>query len=140
MAVRVVKLETLEEAISRSWGKDTSLDADNWTPENPAWGQCAVTACVVQDYLGGDLVWANATLPGGKTLSHYWNKDTLDGELDLTRKQFPEGTIVPVGAEKKKQFGSTREYVLSFEKTMQRYNALSEKVNRELEGKYEILK
>ena len=122
-----MELEDLIQAIERSWNQDTSSDPDNWYKENPAWGQCAVTACVVNDYLGGKIVWAEALLPDGRTISHYFNN--INGnELDLTRKQFPEGTTIPKGVDKKKQFNSTRDYVLSFEKTKNRYSLLKKRV------------
>ena len=74
----------LEEAIKRSWTKETSSDPENWSEGNPAWGQCAVTALVVNDYLGGRVVWAEALLPDGRKISHYFNSVT-EKELDLTR-------------------------------------------------------
>jgi len=41
--------------IRNSWSKDTAYPkcADQWNKCNPSLGQCAVTALVVQDYLGG---------------------------------------------------------------------------------------
>lgn len=126
-----MELADLVNAIEKSWSKDTTSDPDNWTESNKAWGQCAVTACVVNDYLGGEVVWAEASLPDGRKISHYFNKPsyTLEEiELDLTRKQFPEGTVIPAGIEKKKTFATTRDYVLSFEKTRQRYEILKNSV------------
>jgi hypothetical protein len=70
-------------AIRGAWCKDTSVDPDKWTPDNPAWGQCAVTALVVQDLLGGEL--RRLELPAGG--GHYFN--LLDRcETDLTAEQF----------------------------------------------------
>ena len=121
------ELSGLEEAIRRSWSRETTSDPERWNPENPAWGQCAVTALVINDYLGGEMVWAEATLPEGRTISHYFN--LVDGkEVDVTREQFPKGTVIPTGVEKKKQYASTREYVLSFPATQQRYEILKKKV------------
>ena len=117
----------LELALGESWNSETSLDVNNWTKANPAWGQCAVTALIVNDYLGGEIVWASARLPDGKELSHYFNKINNE-EKDFTRKQFPEGTQVPTGVPKTKQFSSTREYVLSFEATRIRYELLKSRV------------
>lgn len=111
--------------------KDTSSDAANWNDKNPAWGQCAVTALIVNDYLRGDIVWTEAKLPDGRKVSHYFNN--LDGnEIDLTRRQFPEGTIIPAGQEKRKEFTTTRDYVLSFPVTRQRYQLLKQKVEENL--------
>ncbi|MDD4878437.1 MAG: hypothetical protein PHO02_05380 [Candidatus Nanoarchaeia archaeon] len=126
-----MEISQLEKALLDSWDADTSSDSASWTKENPAWGQCAVTSLIVNDYLGGKLVWANAVLPGGKSISHYFNN--IDGkEIDLTRRQFPDGTLIPEGIDKFKTFPSTRDYVLSFEATRTRYEKLKEKVKNAL--------
>jgi hypothetical protein len=49
-------LEDLCGALESSWSEATSADSERWTGRNPAWGQCAVTALSVQDYLGGTLL------------------------------------------------------------------------------------
>lgn len=113
----------LHRKLQAAWSVATTSDPANWTPQNPSWGQCAVTACAVQDELGGDIVWAEAKLPDGRTISHYFN--LIDGqEHDLTRDQFPAGTIIPTGQPKTKGFPTTRDYVLSFEVTQKRYQTL----------------
>jgi len=122
-----MSIRSLESALSRAWSKETSADPKSWTPANPSWGQCAITACVVNDYLGGKVVWAEAALPDGRKLSHYFN-EVGGNQFDLTRQQFPEGTVIPAGVDKKKEFETTRGYVLSFEKTRMRYDALKERV------------
>ncbi|MDO8511158.1 MAG: hypothetical protein Q7S55_03260 [Nanoarchaeota archaeon] len=125
------ELSGLEEAISRSWSRETSSDPERWNPENPAWGQCAVTALVINDYLGGEMVWAEAKIPDGRGISHYFNLID-EQEVDLTRNQFPEGTVIPRGVEKKKQYASTKDYVLSFPVTQQRYLLLKQQVEEHL--------
>src|SRR6266566_2911292 len=47
----------LRKRIRACWRADTSSDPTGWSVSNPAWGQCAVTACVVHDVLGGRIVW-----------------------------------------------------------------------------------
>ncbi len=122
----------LELALKNSWGRQSSSDPKNWTPDNPAWGQCAVTALIINDYLGGEIVWANAILPDGREISHYFNKiDSV--EKDFTKVQFPDGTIIPLGNTKTKgfktnEFSSTREYILSYPITKQRYGLLKHNV------------
>ena len=131
-------IDQLLPALRRSWSRETSAGATLWTPENPAWGQCAVTSLVVQDYFGGDIVWAVATPPeeiepGVKDYSHYFN--LIGGkELDLTREQFPTGTHIPRGIPKPKSFSTTREYLLSNENTKSRYVTLSQEVLDTLNG------
>ena len=50
-----------------------TVDLD-WSSRWPSKGKCTVTALVVQDYLGGELLRAPV-----EDVSHYWNRlDTLD--------------------------------------------------------------
>jgi len=53
-------LADIDRAIRASWAADTCSPDDvarsPWTVENPSWGQCDVTALVLNDLLGGDLV------------------------------------------------------------------------------------
>ena len=121
----------LEEALIKAWQKESSSDPENWTAENPAWGQCAVTALIVNDYLGGDIVWSKASLPDGREISHYFNN--IEGvEEDFTRNQFPAGTNIPKGTSKTKEYSTTREYILSYPITLQRYESLKQKVEEQL--------
>jgi hypothetical protein len=48
-------IRELERALEVAWERTTSADPDRWSPQNPAWGQCAVTALIVQDHYGGEL-------------------------------------------------------------------------------------
>jgi len=115
----------LETIINKSWSKETSSEL-NWSHDNAALGQCAVTALVIDDYLGGEIVWAEDPLSNG-TKSHYFNK--INGqEIDWTRKQFPKGTIIPEGIPKTKEFSTTREYILSYPQTVKRYEILKKRV------------
>jgi hypothetical protein len=121
----------LYERIMKCWGSDTSSDPTGWSPINPAWGQCAVTACIVQDFLGGVIVWAKAVSPDKLEHSHYFNVLSDGSIVDMTREQFPSGTLfVPeFGCERTqngsaKAFANTREYVLSYPATLDRYTIL----------------
>ncbi|MFB5759817.1 YunG family protein [Paenibacillus medicaginis] len=62
-----------------SWSLQTS---SKWKADNPALGQCGVTALVVQDRLGGDIL---------KTMTesgwHYYNRINND-VYDFTATQF----------------------------------------------------
>ncbi|MBB2988137.1 YunG family protein [Terracoccus luteus] len=109
------KLSALTRALCESWNADTSA-YPRWSPHTPSRGQCAVTALVVQDALGGDL--ERVTVDGQ---SHYYNR-LLDGtELDLTRDQF--AVWAPTTPETR-----TREYVLSYAPTTSRYELLKARV------------
>jgi hypothetical protein len=89
-------LGAIETAIRANWSIETCdpIDIPNWSVANRASGQCAVTALVVRDLLGGQLLEAEVLRPDGSRQGfHYWNR--LPGfDLDLTREQFVEGEIV----------------------------------------------
>ncbi len=78
----------LEIAIRASCAADTSGDPTQWSSSNPARGQCAVTARVVQDYLGGTLLIAPVLRDGTPVEAHCWNVLPSGEHLDLTADQF----------------------------------------------------
>jgi hypothetical protein len=119
-------LAALHRALLRAWSAETSYDPEHWTPSNPAWGQCAVTSLIVQDFAGGDIVVTEARLPNGGTTKHFYNKFYTPSvcEIDLTRDQFPPGTLLPHGNSIVEDYPSVREYILAFPSTVQRYQAL----------------
>lgn len=88
--------ETVEAAIRASWSLDTCdpTDAAQWTPANPSRGQCAVTALVLHDLFGGELLEAEVHFRDGSRQGfHYWNR--FDGvEVDLTREQFSRHEMI----------------------------------------------
>lgn len=122
-------LDELFDALRSSWNYDTCASESLWVPMVPAVGQCAVTALVVQDYLGGELLRTTnpSTMNGSSRISHYWNRLPGGREIDLTRGQFwvwePDEIVV-----------RDREYVLSFEQTKTRYERLRKRVSRALAG------
>lgn len=121
-------ISDLHVVLRRCWSYETAVPDTIWDPNVPAKGQCAVTALIVQDYLGGDLLRTmNPRDTAGRfPISHYFN--LVDGrEVDLTRSQFwlwEPGEIII----------RDREYVLSNESTAMRYEKLRERVSRNLGG------
>jgi hypothetical protein len=113
------KADEIASVVARSWCKDTSYDPKGWSTRNRAWGQCAITALIVQDLLGGRLL--RAQVNGHE---HYWNLLPDTRELDLTREQF--GGAPEVGS----ALEVSRDYVLSFPDTVRRYQRLRELVER----------
>lgn len=107
-------VRALPAVFQECWRRETSYEPAKWSPENPTHGQCAITALVVQDLLGGDLL--RAKVNGAE---HYWNRLPDSSELDLTRDQF--GSAPTATAPER----VTREYVLSFSNTVRRYRKLS---------------
>jgi hypothetical protein len=87
-------LAQLEQAIRDGWGRDTVEDGDGWTPDNPSGGQCDVTALVVHDLLGGDIIAAKVFLDGEHVENHTWNRLSSGIEVDLTREQFRSGQVL----------------------------------------------
>lgn len=106
-------IDELSILLTRAWTAETSSDPSGWTSKNPAHGQCAVSALVVQDAFGGDLL--RAIVRG---VSHYWNRLPCGHECDLTRRQFDLGVEIPSGDAR------PRSYVLSFPDTAKRYEIL----------------
>ncbi|MER5363371.1 hypothetical protein [Streptomyces sp. NPDC002785] len=87
----------LEQAIRGGWGADTTtpVHRPNWTPDNPARDQCGVTALVVNDLLGGELIRGEVHVNGERVDYHWWNRLGMGIEVDLTREQFgPDETVV----------------------------------------------
>jgi hypothetical protein len=125
MAMREVRsevtLDTLKAALERSWTRQTSANPVGWSEENPAYGQCAVTALVVNDFLGGRLVRVEATSHEEK-VSHYFNELQNGQRVDLTLAQFPAGTHFSQPEYRE------RDYVMSYAPTAERYRHLRDRV------------
>lgn len=65
--------------LRQCWSPQTS---GGWKQENPARGQCNVTALLVHELFGGDIL--KTPLPEG---DHFYNR--IDGQrVDLTDSQF----------------------------------------------------
>ena len=85
------------KALSKAWCMETAAaQTVKWEAAPTVVGQCAVTALLVQDECGGEILRADVLGHG-----HYWNLIPAVGEIDLTREQFgaavdiPRGVIVP---------------------------------------------
>lgn len=81
------KYSKFVEALQISWGKDTAYrkDAENWTPQNPALGQCAITALLFNEFYGGKI-YSGESETG---IVHYWNRK-FGLKYDFTKQQFNE--------------------------------------------------
>ncbi len=97
----MLTLSQLGPVVRAAWGPDTCDPADlaDWRTENPGRGQCGVTALVVQDLLGGDLILGEVFESGVRSGFHYWNRLPDGTEVDLTRDQFRPGETVTGGVE-----------------------------------------
>jgi hypothetical protein len=56
-----------------------------------------MTAFVVQDLLGGDLILGEVQVDGVKTGNHYWNRLPDGSEVDFTADQFYPGEVIANG-------------------------------------------
>lgn len=101
------------QRIRKAWSADTTA-YEGWSAELPEAGQCAVTALLVQDIIGGVLLRA---LVNGE--SHYWNKTDDGVEVDLTRAQFQLPIVIEDVVERE------RDYLLGNKATVIRYGTLT---------------
>lgn len=94
-----ILLTDIELAVRSSWGADTMTPEfrSHWSPENPARDQCGVTAMVLNDLLGGELIRGEVLVNGERTDYHWWNRLGLGIEVDLTREQFGPEEVVTGG-------------------------------------------
>lgn len=94
----ILSLGEIDAAVRASWAADTCSPDDAarspWTAENPSWGHCDVTALVLHDLLGGDLMLGEVHLAGQQHGYHWWNRLPTGIEIDLTRDQFRDGQLV----------------------------------------------
>lgn len=111
-------LQRLAVGLRRAWTLDSS-SAQEWDATRPETGQCAVTALIVQDHHGGDLLRA---IVNGE--SHYWNRLPDGTEVDLTRAQF--NLPLDIG----EVIVRENTYVLANPATNERYETLRRNMNR----------
>lgn len=107
----------LRPVFASAWTAATAAGT-TWTTQRPATGQCAVTALIVQQLLGGDLVRVLNPDRTGQPISHYFNVLPDGTELDLTRDQFD------IWNPTDRQVRSRRS-VLDHPETLQRYARLT---------------
>jgi hypothetical protein len=73
--------DDVQRALRKAWSLAT---ASQWTADNPAAGQCSVTALLIHELFGGDLL--KTPLPAG---DHFYNG--IGGKrCDFTASQFDQ--------------------------------------------------
>lgn len=80
----------LFEILLSLWSKDSCAPRmrESWSKDNPTLGQCSITAFLVQDIFGGEVL----GVPLGDGNFHCFNK--VNGiAFDLTSSQFEEGKL-----------------------------------------------
>jgi hypothetical protein len=95
---------------------------------NPARGQCDITALVVNDLFGGDLMMGEVYLGAEQRGYHWWNRLSTGLEVDLTREQFRHGETITAIRVVPRPTGPTRyrwdEYLLLRRRVEQRLGEL----------------
>jgi hypothetical protein len=121
-----MEIRELKQLLTGSWNLETCSPGltDKWNKENPALGQCAITALIVNDFFGGKIMRCMAS-----SGSHYYN--IIDDEIvDLTVEQFLGETPQYKNGEER-----TREYLLSNEDTKNRYLILNKNLQKTIGDK-----
>lgn len=119
-----MEIVKLIELLKLSWEKETCSPGlrDEWNQDNPSLGQCAITALILNDFLGGKIMRCMAS-----SGSHYYN--IIDNKIiDLTIDQFLGEIPDYINGEER-----TREYLLSNEDTRNRYEKLLYNLKNSLE-------
>ncbi len=119
-----VPMWRFSEIIKEVCMRDTSASPNDWTPENPLWGHCAVVAVLAHNLYGGTIF--RATLDGTDfefMRSHYWNM-IRGQEMDFTSEQF--GNNYPKGMIPEPR---SRDCILSNDLTRKRYETLAARFN-----------
>jgi hypothetical protein len=99
-------IDHLRAVLHASWDAATCDPHDlPWSAANPSRGQCGVTALVVQEILGGELVLGEVFQDGAKVGYHYWNRLPNGREVDFTAEQFHPGEEVRGGAVQQRPAG-----------------------------------
>jgi len=119
-SVTIWTLSDVAAALRSSWAADTCSPDDvarsGWRPDNPALGHCDLTALIVNDVFGGDLMVAEVHLDGEQRGYHWWNRLDNGYEIDLTRQQFRHGEVLDAVRRVQRPPGKTRrrweEYLL----------------------------
>lgn len=121
-------LQQLTAALSASWDSETSYaNGIDWSPENPARGQCVVSSLVVQDYFGGDLV-RFAVTGANFQETHYCNLLEQGTLLDTTASQYTEAVSMKRKDSDLGTYTSLREKRLDDVDTSTRYARLKARV------------
>ena len=124
----ITTLLELFAVLEKCWSKETAYPScqAEWVPNDPSFGQCAITATLVHDMFGGTIHKIN--LNGGGT--HYFNK--INGQyVDLTREQFDLYDL-PVNYEPNQEI--PREYCGKNKNTYERYKQLQRNIIHFLKG------
>lgn len=77
-------LKEIRKILEKGWDKNTTANKVGYNRKPKSWGQCYVTAMVIHDIFGGDII-------KSRNINHYWNRLPSGEEIDLTSDQFKKG-------------------------------------------------
>jgi len=118
--------------LQKSWCKETSSDSDNWTEDNPAWGQCAITTVLIQEMFGGEIL-HSFVYSKGKDYSHYYNVLPDNSIIDITAIQFDKRAYFDSYDEPNPNI-DIKNYILSYPETLERYKLLVSRFSNNLQS------
>lgn len=124
----MTQLSKIVKALEASWNRDTAYNKNDWTPENPARGQCVVSSLIVQDYLGGELSRCTVDRENLRE-THYFNQLDDGIIIDTTGKQYTQPVNLKLNPINLNGFSSIRDKRLSDESTRSRYMLLKSRVD-----------
>jgi hypothetical protein len=123
------EFKKIANAFKKSWCKETATFGNvekRWSAKNPPHGQCMVTACVVNDFFSGRLVYDRIN-------HHYWNEFPDGTWQDFTREQFKYEVNFVVAKYKTKEDVLTDEYALRHN-ARRKYELLKQKFEQNYKG------
>lgn len=121
-------LHDIIAALEMAWGADTTYDADGWSKDNKARGQCVVSSLVVQDYLGGDLLRYSIDEEDLRE-THYANLLEHGVVVDTTASQYSHPVTMRIKPIRLDGFKSIRDKRLADISTRKRYEILKARVD-----------
>ena len=107
------------------WLEDTA-EEEKWDVFHPELGHSAITALVLQDHFGGDILRRFTPIEG----YHYWNKFSSGQEIDLTISQFDS---IDDESNLTRKVEAERFEILAIKDTKEKYDLLSKRVDAYLE-------
>ena len=125
-------LNELYRKLRHAWCRQTAYPAcqKEWVPEDPSYGQCAITAMFVHDLFGGKIY--KLHVDGGGT--HYFN--VIDGTVvDLGSEQF---TLYHIPVPYENGFEVDPRYCGTNPDTRKRYELLCSRLNLESVSKQQL--
>jgi len=127
----MISLDKLSTAICLSWGPDTSFVPAEWTTQNPARGNCVVTALVVQHFLGGELRKYDTVFQDVNE-THYTNLLPDGTEVDLTGRQYPDDQVLVPSEVNLHGYRAVRDKMMHEPNTVRQYEILLGRVTANL--------